>query len=270
MRRLTFFLALALAGGCSDDNKGAARPDLSAPMQHDMAVGGDAGSSTGCDIVLQDCPSSTDKCVVTDTGTQMMPNLVSQCVPVKGANTAGQTCTRTAFGVDDDCVKGLECTLRGVATGALACRKLCHADSDCASGERCTDTGDGVDGLCVPECHAYGADCKGGLTCGAIFGDTASTGMDFIAVLTCRSVGTVPLGGNCSANGDSDCVAGAACNPFAQAQSDLVCIKLCDMSGAHACGLDVDGGVIDCQPLSDASNALDNGICNAFPSSGPP
>jgi hypothetical protein len=252
-------ILLLLLVACNDDNKGT-KPDLSVSV-HDLGIRGDAGAVTGCDVVSQDCPSKTDKCVVTDVGTMRMPMLVTTCVP--GGNAmVNQPCTRSAFGVDDNCTKGTECTLRGVAMGSFACRTLCHSDTDCASNERCTDTGDGVDGLCVVQCRAFGNDCTGGLVCGALYFDTSSTPMDSIGVLGCRSAGSAGLGGSCVKNGSTDCQAGLTCNPFAMAQSDLVCVQLCEVNGSHHCSPDADGGVVSCQLLNDQSGAPDNGICS--------
>ena len=66
-------------------------------------------------------------------------------------------------------------------------------------------------------------------------------------------------------NGDADCMAGLACNPFAMAQSDLVCVQLCNTTDHKTCPTDPDGGVIQCNILSDQTGALDNGVCGPVP-----
>jgi hypothetical protein len=172
-------------------------------------------------------------------GTMMMPNNVRACVPLKGTNKDGDPCTRTQFG-DDDCDKGLVCTLRGTDMNNLRCRKFCHTDTDCGTGSSCTGQlamGNTKDGLCVPDCTPYGNECQSPFTCGTIFAGIASTMTAPVLVLTCRAVGTVSFNGDCMA--DADCVAGGLCDPTAN-----LCTPFCDID--HACP-DVlgDGGTDD-------------------------
>jgi hypothetical protein len=247
---------LALIAGCGS-NPIKTGQDLSAGNDLSMSIT-DLATAGMCDIVTQDCSDpSKGKCTLFPS-MMMGGNDVHQCVPNTGTNTEGQPCNRTTFG-DDDCVKGTVCTLRGVPAGSFVCRKWCHADADCPTNQKCSGQVSGMfpqDGLCTPTCTPFGSDCVATTTCGFIFPDTASTMTMPKLVMVCRAVGTVPVGGDCSAMGDTDCVADTICDPSA-----AICIPLCD--DTHACpgALDdssvPDGGGLMCQTIP----SLTAGVC---------
>jgi hypothetical protein len=170
----------------------------------------------GCDTVQQDCAASTDKCSLLLEGTEQ----VSRCTRVTGQGAVGQSCTRSAYGVDS-CGKGLFCSRVATPRNALACRKLCHQTSDCVTGERCVDLGGRLppEGICLETgCALFSTQCGTGRACGVAAGTNGST------LTYCRYQGPVETGGTCAT--DSDCAGDAFC-------SGDKCVRLCDAS--HAC-----------------------------------
>lgn len=172
--------------------------------------------SQGCDITRQDCSAPTPKCTVLMADQKQ----VSRCTSLTGSLTAGQSCQRTAYGIDN-CAGGLFCTRFAAPTSQYACRKLCHQSSDCAAGERCGGIDNNVppSGVCVSAgCALFSAQCGSGRSCGIL------TGTDYTTFTYCRYQGTVPTTGACDT--DSDCAANAFC-------ASGKCVALCDSS--HAC-----------------------------------
>ncbi len=247
-----------LAAGCgSKGNNGnsdlSVAPDLAGTV--DLAAG-----VVTCDPVKQTCIDPTVKCTLSNMGTMTMPDNQRACVPIKGTNKDGDPCTRTQFG-DDDCDKGLVCTLRGASLTMLRCRKFCHVAADCDAGAACTGqlaAGNTKDGLCVPLCTPFGSECATPFSCGGIFQDLASTMTMPKLVLTCRGTGAAPINGDCMTS--DDCAAGGICDPTL-----LVCIPFCDDD--HPCpatlddgGLTDDGGVsLSCAGITGAPN--NGGVC---------
>jgi hypothetical protein len=251
----SILLLSMLAAGCGNAytyaGTDAATPDLAAPSTADLSmVTGD------CDLVTQNCTDpAASKCAFVPT---MDPSGMDAhaCVAPSGTNMEGQPCTRASLG-DDDCAKGLICTLRGVATGSFVCRQFCHADTDCPSMQRCTSISNTIptDGLCTPLCNPFGNDCTGGLVCGVLDDLIGSTMNKVKLSFTCRSAGAGQPGDACAA--DADCAANEICDT----QTTMACIALCD--DTHLCPGSADGGDVDggdaqsCQPLP----SLTTGTC---------
>ena len=254
MRTLLLCVLLAGCGNNSDKPADAGVDDLK--VADASASKPDLKKAPTCDPVAQTCTDPAQKCTLfTDDTTGQTP-ADRTCVAVKGTNADGQTCTRVSLG-DDDCAKGLLCTIRGVPGGGLACRKMCHAATDCNPGEKCTSPNatDPTDGICVPSCTPFSTTCGTGNTCGTIYTDITYTDQNQVFVFTCRAVGPGVLGDGCMGNEE--------CGPNLYCDNQGTCSALCD--DTHQCagpdpgdgGMSDDGGGgLACQPL--VGNA---GVC---------
>jgi hypothetical protein len=256
MRRLIF--AVILGWGCGGGDN-FIPPDMTAAV--DMTRTGDLSVQLTCDVVAQDCPGTEACTFVQAAGLVTMDG--HACIAPRGNNMEDQPCTRVAFG-DDDCAKGLVCTLRGSGPTDLLCRKWCHADSDCKLGERCTGQVSQtfpMDGICLPPCTPFSTDCAAPKSCAELLQLTSSTASRLVFSFVCRTTGTAALGAACMS--DFDCVADAACiaidptNPAAGG----ACRPLCDST--HLCPGDNDAGApaadggLSCMPIP----RLSTGIC---------
>ena len=223
MRSIVLVLLFLSACGGSDSSSST---DMS--NSADLAASSDLGRTgdmamDACDVVQQTC-GAAQKCILS----VVSGNYVASCVAV-GTKTAGQACTRAFFGSpDDDCVKGLECSLTGTEKGQPVCRKLCHAKSDCPASQTCTQLSD-TNGMCAPPCEPFADTCSGGLVCSNIYADISSPSVP-VLVAACGSPGPVPIGGDCGTDG---CAAGGTCVSNAGANSGVSCFQFCD--SGHPC-----------------------------------
>ena len=235
MRRLVW--GVLFVCGCGSET--VMQSDLSGAV--DMTMSGDFSAKTTCDLVAQDCPG-TESCQFIQAAGIVAADSHA-CLPTRGSNQLGQSCTRVSFG-NDDCAKGLVCTLRGSGPTNLLCRKWCHADTDCQAGESCTGEVSQTfptDGICLPTCTPFGGACPSSLNCSQFYQTTASMTSKLIFVFACRTTGSVAIDGMCMS--DFDCAPDSVClaidpaNPAAGA----VCRPLCDST--HLCPADTDAGM---------------------------
>ncbi len=247
----SILLLSIFAAGCGNAytyvGQDAAVPDLAMTKQPDLS----AVNPGNCDLVTQDCKVAPDtRCTITIDPTGMGAD-THDCVAPKGTNKIGDPCTRTNFG-DDDCVAGTVCTLRGVATGQLFCRKWCHSDADCDPGQQCSgrvSQAFPMDGMCMPTCQEFGTSCGAGLTCAELSIGVGSTMQNIKLAFLCRSTGPGLQGDTCMQ--DSDCAADSLCVGSGMSGT---CAALCD-NGAHMCPMaaNPDGG-LTCSTFIGASS----------------
>jgi hypothetical protein len=243
----TLLAALVLFSAC-DNSPLSSGNDLSA-NNNDLSVSPDLGA--GCDVVKQDCPQG-QKCTVIMTGSGQDVSNFATCLPATGTLGVGDSCTRTAVGMDQ-CGPGLFCTGVGYAGTQAApmrhCNKLCKQDSDCLTGQKCEPISDDMSsGLCTAACELFSSTCGTGLTCTMLLEDIDTTDpMNPDLYLTCRSIGAGAVGDTCMA--DTDCSADMYCDP------NNGCTQYCDDSSnpPHLCLNENKDGGLSCSPFNGAT-----------------
>jgi hypothetical protein len=148
-------------GGSSDAGDGdtGVGDGDGSPGDGDTGDGDGEGDGAACDVVLQNCATPSEMCVID------LPGDSTICVP-QGSGSPGQPCTELS-----DCLEGEQCLFFTPNDGV--CRRLCNSVTDCpmAPPETCLDPGSVGAGLCVPNCNPLGIACLGGDVCApAIWG----------------------------------------------------------------------------------------------------
>lgn len=174
-----------------------------------------------CDVMNQDCADPALRCQpirLTDK------YLATGCIAVTGGKKLGESCERTAVGLDE-CAKGLFCARWGVVGAGRVCRALCDSESACGAGEVCADLGSVPRaGVCVTPCAPFvsPSTCPNGGACHDL--QAAMDPLGAVPMTFCAATGAGVEGASCTAT--TDCADGTRCMSGA-------CRALCDQD--HPC-----------------------------------
>ncbi|PRP92800.1 hypothetical protein ENSA5_47130 [Enhygromyxa salina] len=184
-----------------------------------------------CDSFAQDCPDG-QKCV--PYSSEGGPGWdAHKCVPVLGANAAGEACVYGGL-VDstDDCDADTFCWNTMDIDGELVgvCTPFCLGEPDapiCPEGSSCTISGQGVVNLCLESCHPLLQGCLAESSCvwgGTDFWCVTGSGNDAGSGEECALVNDCAVGLDCV---DSSVIPGC--------QGVGCCADYCDITEPDTC-----------------------------------
>jgi hypothetical protein len=172
---------------------------------------------TDCDPFAQDCPEG-EKCVPYASNGGWWDD--NKCVPVLGAQPAGEPCTYAGrVEATDDCDATSMCWNvddEGIGT----CHAFCMGTADnpsCPDGFTCPITSDGTINVCIAICDPLLQDCDEGLGCywANVDFNCISTTQDLPPGAPCGYVNDCAPGNIClDATVLPDCLGSACCSTF--------------------------------------------------------
>lgn len=173
------------------------------------------GNSTACftgecDLVLQNCPTTTDAC----NYVQFQDGGIGRaCLPA-GAGTEGQTCS-----APNGCGKGMFC-LSG------KCTKYCYTDTNCGGSNLCASL------ITVPGASEFPSACFTVTTCDPLLQNCPTT-TDACSLTSsgpaCVPGGSVAVNGTCTAS--APCAKGSLCLVASQGATSGTCKAFCNLDG---------------------------------------